>query len=290
MGILDDLAMGFGLKERTQDYDARTARTIAANKAAESGSGSSDAMRLAQARNPSHRTFFGFNQPAMQSATNYLEGIQPGYRPQIVQDDRPFMQRALFSPQSTPSPRPYAIGPLTLQGPLQIPGILGMITGGLFGQRDRQVPTVSTKGGVPTVSTKGGPTYSTIPYEIGNSGSGMDYVTPAYTQNYQTPYEIGNSGLGMDYVTPAPSKTRYPSLSDYLLRYENDGLLSDSEPESLIQTPPSEEGLPELLLPRVDDPTYDEFITHQKELENKMGFNPLSEAQYRTMYNRIVTR
>ena len=31
MGILDDLAMGFGLKARTQDYDARTARTIAMN-------------------------------------------------------------------------------------------------------------------------------------------------------------------------------------------------------------------------------------------------------------------
>ena len=32
MGILDDLAMGFGLKERTEDYDARTARTIALNE------------------------------------------------------------------------------------------------------------------------------------------------------------------------------------------------------------------------------------------------------------------
>jgi hypothetical protein len=274
MGILDDLAMGFGLKERTQDYDARTARTIAANKAAESGSGSSDAMRLAQARNPSHRTFFGFNQPAMQSATNYLEGIQPGYRPQIAQDDRPFMQRALFSPQGTPSPRPYAIGPLTLQGPLKLPGVLGMITGGLFGQQNREIPTVSANGGPMRVRPSGyQPPLSTTPFEIGNSGAGMDYVTPAYTQNYQAPYEIGNSGLGMDYVTPT-------QLTSVL----------DADPESLIPTPPSEEGLPELLLPRVDDPTYEEFMNHQKELEKKMGYDSLSETQYRTMYNRLVTR
>jgi len=33
MGLLDDLQMGFGLKERTADYDARTARTIAVNDA-----------------------------------------------------------------------------------------------------------------------------------------------------------------------------------------------------------------------------------------------------------------
>ena len=37
MGILDDLAMGFGLKERTEDYDARTARTIASNEAEQYG-------------------------------------------------------------------------------------------------------------------------------------------------------------------------------------------------------------------------------------------------------------
>ena len=33
MGILDDLAMGFGLKARTEDYDARTARNIAETQA-----------------------------------------------------------------------------------------------------------------------------------------------------------------------------------------------------------------------------------------------------------------
>ena len=33
MGFFDDLAMGLGFKERTQDYDARTARTIAARDA-----------------------------------------------------------------------------------------------------------------------------------------------------------------------------------------------------------------------------------------------------------------
>ena len=33
MGFFDDLAMGLGFKERTQDYDARTARGVAVDQA-----------------------------------------------------------------------------------------------------------------------------------------------------------------------------------------------------------------------------------------------------------------
>ena len=66
MGLLDDLQMGFGLKERTEDYDARTARTIAANEAA---GGSNDAMRLAQARNPQHSSFLPVSAAAAHSNT-----------------------------------------------------------------------------------------------------------------------------------------------------------------------------------------------------------------------------
>ena len=128
MGILDDLAMGFGLKERTEDYDARTARTIAANEAA---GGSNDAMRLAQARNPQHSSFLPVSRS--RGAQKYLgsRGYDEGYTPQVAEDNRPFMQRLMTSPESAPSPTPYAIGPLTMDQPLPQFGLLGLFTKGL---------------------------------------------------------------------------------------------------------------------------------------------------------------
>ena len=136
MGLLDDLAMGFGLKERTEDYDARTARTIAANEAA---GGSNDAMRLAQARNPQHSSFLPVSRS--RGAQQYLgsRGYDEGYTPQVADDDRSFMQRLLFSPASTPSPTRYAIGPLKMDQPLPKFGLLGLLSGlgGMFG-RDAQ--------------------------------------------------------------------------------------------------------------------------------------------------------
>lgn len=139
MGLLDDLAMGFGLKERTEDYDARTARTIAASEAA---GGSNDVMRLAQARNPQHSSFLPVSRS--RGAQQYLgsRGYDEGYTPQVADDDRPFMQRLLFSPESAPSPTPYAIGPLTMDQPLPQFGLLGLLSGlgGMFG---RDAPTVA---------------------------------------------------------------------------------------------------------------------------------------------------
>ena len=108
MGILDDLAMGFGLKERTEDYDARTARTIARNEGV-----SVDESRAAQ-------QFLGSRG-------------RDNYNPQIADDNRPFMQRLMTSPESAPSPTPYAIGPLTMDQPLPQFGLLGLFTKGLSG-------------------------------------------------------------------------------------------------------------------------------------------------------------
>jgi hypothetical protein len=227
MGILDDLAMGFGLKERTQDYDARTARAIALDErygddhiaqmrarqgyiTTSPGRGATP-IGLNDAGRMQYQYGYDVNSGAARRFLDSRDG--PGYSPAIVprdQDDRSFMQRALFSPQSDlMSPKPYAIGPLNLDGPLRIPGILGMITGGLFGQQDRDIPTVSADGGAmrvrPNVSS-GGPTYGT------------------------TPYEIGNSGAGMDYVTPAPSGLKY-KVKDYAGTYQNiDSPLLDFQP------------------------------------------------------------
>lgn len=140
MGLLDDLAMGFGLKERTEDYDARTARTIALNERFGVGP---DADMIGRSRALANRDY----DVTRGGAAQYLgsRGYAGGYTPQIAQDDdRSFMQRLLYSPESDPSPTPYAIGPLRMDQPIQVPkfGILGLLSGlgGMFG---RDVPTVS---------------------------------------------------------------------------------------------------------------------------------------------------
>lgn len=161
MGILDDLAMGFGLKERTADYDARTARTIAASKAAEFVPGAKNdphaqMMAMAQARNPDSKYYFGNSESAMQAHDNYLFGQgygtdpksgQPMF-PQPVDSGYSGIQNILFSapmnPNSPslafnpPSPTKAAIGPFKLDEPmdLPIPGI-SMITKLLEGMRPK---------------------------------------------------------------------------------------------------------------------------------------------------------
>ena len=150
MGILDDLAMGFGLKERTADYDARTARTIAANHAAQFVPGDNQAMALAQASNPDNKYYYGNNAGAMQAHDNYLtgQGYSQGMFPQPVDSGYSGIQNILFSapmnPNSPslsfnpPSPTPAAIGPFQLDEPmdLPIPGI-SMITKLLEGMRPK---------------------------------------------------------------------------------------------------------------------------------------------------------
>lgn len=139
MGILDDLAMGFGMKERTADYDARTAKTIAAREASQAvraAGGGDHASMVAGLR---ARQKYDPQNPTGRSAAylNRINGV--GYRPQIAQDDRPFMQRLLTSPQGAPSPNPYAIGPVSMDKPLPRFGLLGLFTDGLSSifNRDR---------------------------------------------------------------------------------------------------------------------------------------------------------
>ena len=125
MGLLDDLAMGLGIKERTEDYDARTADTIAANKVAADRGDASNAMYLAQARNPDHASYFGNYEPAMQARDDYLFGIGgTTYNPQAASaaDDANFFQSLLFSAPVSEvnpvSPRRLAVGPFDLEQPV----------------------------------------------------------------------------------------------------------------------------------------------------------------------------
>jgi hypothetical protein len=148
MGLLDDLQMGFGLKERTEDYDARTARTIAANEAAQRRGRGGDAMALAQARNPSHFSYIGDDAGSSGGARTFLDRIGgESYNPRPAVDNRTMFQRLLFSPESTPSPTPYAIGPVKFDEPLRIPtmfGLLGGLLGGFGRGGDEMAPPQTT--------------------------------------------------------------------------------------------------------------------------------------------------
>lgn len=208
MGLLDDLAMGFGLKERTRDYDARTARNIAVSEAAGNWGGSkgysmSPAMMMKESRIRDRGNYDTGTGQARAFLTRQ-GGNDPSYNPQIVQDDRPLSQRALFSPQDQLSPTPVAIGPMTFQQPLRLPGILGMITSGLFGPRE--VPTVSA----PSGPMRGRPSDYQAPTGLTDDDMGLpgvpvpDIRLKRTAGTYTTPYEIGNSGLGMDYVARPP--------------------------------------------------------------------------------------
>jgi len=132
--------MGFGLKKRTADYDARTARTIAAQDAynAAGGSEAQKGHAMFQARK-------NFNpETATGNARIFLNRTGgAGYNPSPAQDDRPFTQRLLTSPASTPSPNPYSIGPFSMDKPLSLPPITPL---GFFMSlmaRDRSAPTVA---------------------------------------------------------------------------------------------------------------------------------------------------
>lgn len=160
MGLLDDLAMGFGFKERTKDYDARTARNIARSQAAGNWGGtrgysmSPQAMmaeakvsdksierelsRQGDRRNPSQARIF---LDTAGRAGGYDAGT---YNPVPAKDDRSFFQRAIFSPESSPSPRPYAIGPLTMDQPLPAFGIMGLIKALAGGGKKKQAAPMST--------------------------------------------------------------------------------------------------------------------------------------------------
>jgi hypothetical protein len=148
MGILDDLAMGFGLKKRTEDYDARTARNIAETQAF--GDDHVSAMRARQgyvSTGPRGRDYAAeyraaYNDPSGRAQQFLGSRGRDNYNPQISDDNRPFMQRLMTSPTGAPSPTPYAIGPISMDQPLPSFGIFGLLSS-LSNFNRKNVPTVS---------------------------------------------------------------------------------------------------------------------------------------------------
>jgi len=262
MGFFDDLAMGLGFKERTQDYDARTAKTIAAQDAYKSSGGSEaqKAHAAFQARKNFNYDTAGGNARIFLDRVGAKGGYDPGaYRPAVIQDDRPFTQRLFTSPQGPASPNPFAIGPASFSKPLPMPGLLGILgyASGLLGPKEP--PTVSAQGG---------------PMRVRPTG----YTAPTGL----TDDDMGLPGVPVPNVT-VPTAPKYPSLADYMLRYGNGGLLVEPEPTAASIM---ESGAPLTSdMPVAEsDPEYDAFVEAARQDPIYAGVVDNPEAM-RNIYN-----
>ena len=192
MGILDDLAMGFGLKERTEDYDARTARTLALQEQYDN-----DADRLRARASGDYDVTSG-------RAAQYLGSRgRENYSPQILDDNRPFMQRLLFSQESdliSPTPRGFA-GPIGL--------FMNILSGG-----QRNVPTVSADTSPMRVRPQSG-------YNLGGnaqSGTRFDTRTEAEPIDYSDsiPVEDPATIAAVEALNSVPDVPTLPSAPSIL--------------------------------------------------------------------------
>lgn len=272
MGILDDLQMGLGMKERTEDYDARTARNVALQQAY----GDDDIAKMRARQNyqtttPSGGTFNygdyyrGFLNAPQGNAQSFLrrQGGE-GYSPSIMQDNRPFFQRALFSQQDTPSPTRYGIGPVKLDGPLRIPSVLGMVTGALSSFGNRAIPTVSAPGGAMRVRPSGyGVMAGLTDDDMGlPDGPVPDIRLRRAAGTYTAPYDV-SSGTSL--------------LDDY------DYLMDPDMPMTVGLAPKTSDA------PDTADGagvTFEEFMDLQRQMEATYGLPELSADQYRKNYER----
>jgi len=271
MGFFDDLAMGLGFKERTQDYDARTARTIAAQDAY-NRSGGSEAQRAQAAQRA--RSNFSYD-TAGGNARIFLDrvgakgGYDPGaYRPAVIQDNRPFTQRLFTSPQGPASPNPFAIGPASFSKPLPMPGLLGILgyASGLLGPREPG--TVPAPEGPMRVRPAG---YTPPPPPAPLQGTAGTY-TAAYEP---TVPDIRLRRAAGTYTAPYAVSASLLDDYDYLM---------DPDMPVAVGLAPSASDTPET--PLGADVTFEDFMDLQRQMEATYGLPELSAEQYRKNYER----
>ena len=272
MGFFDDLAMGLGFKERTQDYDARTAKTIAAQDAY-NRAGGSEAQR-GHAMLTARKNFDVNN--ATGNARTFLDragargGYDPGaYRPAVAQDDRPFTQRLFTSPQGPASPNPFAIGPASFSKPLPMPGLLGILgyASGLLGPKEPG--TVSAPEGPMRVRPAG---YTPPPAQVAPLQGTAGTYTAAYEPRVP---DIRLRQAAGTYTAPYAVSASLLDDYDYLM---------DPDMPVAVGLAPSASDTPET--PVGADVTFEDFMELQRQMEATYGLPELSAEQYLKNYER----
>lgn len=165
MGIIDDLAMGFGMKPRTEDYDARTARGVAINKAVGNAPQQMAGMITSKLNaggtiSPSSSMYKYLDKSAFSGhdGSGGYSGAQlftsaPVESTKVTPYSKYFTDRGYeqgYIPQmgsdKLSGDKPYAIGPFTSDKPMTIPttfSILQKILGGAFGKQNQGAPLPS---------------------------------------------------------------------------------------------------------------------------------------------------
>lgn len=233
MGLLDDLSMGLGLKERDDDYYERTARTLGRTQGAD---------REAQYR----RSNVFQNKPQRGGLFSFMGGGSDGGSSSQSSGDRPFLARLLgYRDYEDMFDRggPYASGGMYqgAGGVSLLANLAHAASGQEFGERtpyekvQAKAVIKSTNGAVPEATRNAIASLrpmlrpETNPYGV---GGGFDVTAPPAMTN---PYAVGG---GLD-ATAAPQMTNPYAVGG--------GLDVTAAPQP--PAPAAAQGVPEMFVP-----------------------------------------
>ena len=198
MGILDDLAMGFGFKEKDRDYYDRTADTISRNQGSDAGDRYRSSISERYAAAPNYGTAIGpsvsdFRQVANPGRDPYTSGgrlrsdFQPGSLAQTYRDAN-LPQPGTFMHKLTNMPTPMGVLARIISG-YDAPPPQGELRSSYRPQR-QQTPIIETVAPI-TTPTAG----SAVPVDMEAS--------------YSTSPSLTRPDVQLEMFTGNPSDPRY---------------------------------------------------------------------------------
>lgn len=271
MGLLDDLSMGLGLKERDDDYYERTANTLARTQG--------------EGRARQYRQSSGFGQTGRRGLLSGFGGGSDGGSSSQSDGDRLFLARLLgyrdYEDMFDRGGRYASGGMYQGAGGYSLLANLGhALSGQEFGERTpyekikAEASVKSTNGAVPEATRNAISSLrpmlrpETNPYGV---GGGFDVTAPPAMTN---PYGVGG---GFEQTAPPASQPPAP--------------MAQAATGLTIPSPAFDPGVPEMgVTAAPTQPSFEEFVAMQKQMEAQMGMQPMSEQEYQSMYQTQMQR
>ncbi len=278
MGLLDDISMGLGLKDRDDDYYERTAQTIGRTQRA-----GNEARYRSRTGLDRGQTVGSSGMPSRGGLLSFLgagSGGGSGSAPSANQSasDRSFLAQ-LFGYRDTADMfdrgGPYASGGMYQgAGTYSLLANLGhALSGQEFGERtpyekvQAQAAIKSTNGAIPEATRNA---LSSI-----RPPARPDGLTPVAQPAMVNPMAEGYKGaatpMGPEDFAPYPAANNMPPIAQAAT-----GLT--------IPSPPPTAGV------SAGQPSFEEFVAMQKQMEAQMGMQPMSEQEYINMYQTQMQR
>jgi len=272
MGLLDDISMGLGLKDRDDDYYERTAQTIGRTQRA-----GNEARYRSQTGLDRGQTVGSSGMPARGGLLSFLGAGSSGGSGSAssanqAASDRSFLAQ-LFGYRDTADMfdrgGPYASGGMYQgAGTYSLLANLGhALSGQDFGERtpyekvQAQAAIKSTNGAIPEATRNA---LSSI-----RPPARPDGLTPVAQPAIVNPMAEGYKGAA-DFA-PYPAANEMPPIAQAAT-----GLT--------IPSPPPTAGV------SAGQPSFEEFVAMQKQMEAQMGMQPMSEQEYMNMYQTQMQR